>query len=419
MTLDVEKKTFHKNISELSLFVKELDSCYTRKEIINHILHGINAILNPMFSSFVERDMGILKTVDQTGDDISLKKIVTDNMYFEIYDWVIKQKQLAILKLSESDQFIFVPVIDYVEKEIVEHGMLVLNINNPEFDLRKEHISTINLLVKVTAICLTKHLKLKDANDYSKLQEEIRQELLMVRKLKKTISKESKSSKLNYNIIERDTLTFGGNVWYVCDISVDEVLVFIGQLSNKGLQASLIAGYVLGELESLGQNKKASIKPKTVLKYLNEGLNKVFRSTGISLDSWCGVFNTVTRNVVFADAKYPSPFLIWPEQHISNLQGLNAGENNSLGVNLNTVYEEACFEFPLRSKLVICNKYLLEAASRVGYRYDPSWLPQVLETIGGLSLGDLTNSLKSILSENITGTGNLYSRHALILEIIS
>lgn len=419
MTLDIEKDTYINNIDEISVFPKELDNFYIKEDVAKHLLVRTSTILSSVFSSYVERCNGTLNVICEVGDDSSVKNVFTSGMSFEIVDWVVEQKQLATLKLNENKQFIFVPVIDQREKDKIEHGMLFFNITSPGFELTKKQISIINLLVKITALHLTKLSMLKDLDDYSKIKEQIRSELLVTKKLKRLVSKESNSSKLQFCVLEKDTDTFSGDLWYVCDLDCDKTLVFVGQLNTKGFLASIIAGYLLGVLVNLKSHQEYCIKPGNILKLLNNALNKIFISIGISLDGWCGIFDTTLRKIIYASVRYPSPFLIWPEQHISNLSFPQDAEVNSLGVNLSTNFKEASFEFPKGSKLVICNKYLLEASSRVGYKYDPSWLPQVLETIGNLQLDEFTNSLKSILSENMIGTGEIHPRHALVLEIIS
>jgi len=170
-------------------------------------------------------------------------------------------------------------------------------------------------------------------------------------------------------------------------------------------------------MNSLKTKAEISLQPKEVLKYLNQQFNPVFKSTGITFNAWYGVFNIGARKVRFANANHPDPFLIGPEQQVSNL--ISKEKSKALGINLDSDFVETESHISSGSRLIICTNDLLEQAAKIGDRYDPSWLPQVLETLGSLSLSEMRNSLDSILSENVSGTASKSSRLALLLELSS
>jgi len=180
---------------------------------------------------------------------------------------------------------------------------------------------------------------------------------------------------------------------------------------------SLLTGYILGEMSSIKSNTGILLKPQEVLRYLNQSLNSSFKSTGVTVDAWYGIFNAGAKKVRFANANHPDPYLIGIEQQVVFMSVEADKKGSSLGININSEYKDSSMNIPAGSKLVICSKDLLEHAGRIGERFDPLWLPQVLETIGNLPLSEMKRSLEGILSESPNGTGLKPSRLALLLEI--
>ena len=225
------------------------------------------------------------------------------------------------------------------------------------------------------------------------------------------------SKKLLFSVLEDEYSAFNGNIWWISDLGSDISLVLFAQVLCKGAPAAMLGGFLLGEMNNLKAKAEISLQPKEVLKYLNQQFNPVFKSTGITFNVWYGVFNIGARKVRFANSNHPDPFLIGPEQQVSNL--ISRDKSKSLGINLNLNFIETESHIASGSKLIICTNALLEQAAKIGNRYDPNWLPQVLETLGSLSLYEMRNSLDSILSENPSGTASENSRLALLLEMPS
>ena len=170
-------------------------------------------------------------------------------------------------------------------------------------------------------------------------------------------------------------------------------------------------------MNSLKTRAEISLKPKEVLNYLNTSLNSIFKDTSISINAWYGVINISARKITFSNANHPPPYLIGPEQQVSNLITGDDKKCLPLGVNINSVFTESSSFIPYGSRLVICTQSLIDQAASVGNHYDTTWFPQVLETLGTLSLTEMKNSLDNILTGNKNGTAQKCSRLALLLEI--
>lgn len=430
MMIELEKVNKPQILSELIAFVHKLDKYSTKKDVASILLETVSIILNAKFSSFVEKDISGLKVLCQYGESSSIKNIFTNEMSNQIFDWVTSQKQIATFKMAESSQFIFIPIVDYdFDQKIVIHGMLVLHLPY-FFELKKDLNMALGIYSKLTAQSMTKFLSGQNAENVSKLQEDLKTELKQAAKIQKSISGNVEvitNKKILFNVLEYPEINSNGNIWWVKELDSDTTLVLIAQIgeiygnneSFKGVPSALLSGYLLGEMNGLVSKREISLKPKEVLLYLNKQLNFIFKNTGISINAWYGVFNVNSRKVRFSNANHADPYLIGPEHEISNLTFNSLEKVKALGVSLDSNYVESEKHIPGGARLVICTKDLLEHAAKVGDKYDSSWLPQVLETLSALPLSEMTKNLRSILSENSNGTAHNHPRLALLLEFPS
>ncbi len=397
-------------LQEINLIYEEMEKLNSKKDIATLFLESLNKHIQLKFLSFVENKDESLKVICQLGDSSHILHLFNEEMSKRIFDWVVSQKKVAALTLGGDKQFIFIPLMD---RSFV-HGMVVIH-TEPGFVFGKNTNLFVELLSKIVLMHMTKLIKNYDSEKYLRLKEQIKSELELTAKLQKSISGAESSKRLLFSVLEDDCSAFNGNIWWVSELGSDISLVFFAQIICKGAPAAMLGGFLLGEMNSLKTKAEICLQPKEVLKYLNQQFNSVFKSTGITFNAWYGVFNTGARKVRFANANHPDPFLIGPEQQVSNLI---AGEKNEpLGINISSAFGETESHIASGSKLIICTKDLLEQAAKVGNKYDPKWLPQVLETLGSLSLPEMRNSLSSILSENHDGTALKSSRLALLLEI--
>ena len=416
MSTEVKTQINLNLLSEILSLSNELEKLSLKKDIAALLLNSLQKILPLKFLSFVERNPDSLKVICQSGDSSSILNLFNKEMSEQIFEWVIGQKQLASLTLAGKHHFIFIPLIDQNKDESIVHGMLVLH-HNSNFALNKELNTFINIICKIAGLSMTKLLRSNDSEKYLKIKDQIKAELELTAKLQKSMSGLESNKKLLFSVLEDEYSTFNGNIWWLSDLGSDISLVLFAQVLCKGAPAAMLGGVLLGEMNSLKTKAEISLQPKEVLRHLNQQFNPVFKSTGVTFNAWYGVFNIGARKVRFANANHPDPFLIGPEQQVSTL--MSKGKGQPLGINLDSNFIETESFISNGSRLIICTNALLEQSAKIGNRYDPSWLPQVLETLGSLSLIEMRNSLESILSENVSGTASKSSRLALLLEMPS
>ena len=418
MVLELKKASSKEDLSVIISFINEIEKSSTKRDIVLALLTTLNSMLQAKFLSFVEKEDDLLKVVCQMGEDTYIKSAFSPSMCKEIFNWSMNQKKPMSLKLTEKEQFIFVPILDRCKNEDIEHGIVVLHISNSKFEFTREPNINFDILGKTAALTLTKLLKANELEQHMTLQEKTKSEMSDVSKVFKTISGSNNVKKMSFAVLEDKNSNSSDNVWWVDELDNNIGLVFVGTFHGILLGSSAImSAYLLGEINSLKTREKLLLKPADVLNHLNSQLNPIFKTIGISLNAWYGVFDLEKKSVRFANANQVDPFVIGPELVVTNLAIEKKGI--SLGINMNSVYTESYSNIVGGSKLVICTKNLLEQASRLGDKYDPTWFPQVLETVGNLPVNEMCNSLECILSESLNGTAQIMSRLALLLEMPS
>lgn len=407
------------SLNEINLFIKSLENLNDKKQIAAFLIEKLTMLFSPSFSSFVEKENGVLKVIFQSGNSSSIKETFNEKMSNAIFNWVIEQNKITSLKAGEDGCFLFLPLVDEVLNKRFEHGMLVLLLSDQRYKINKELTTIMNIMGKLTNHALTKIINLGNDKQYVDLREKLEFELKQTSELQKIISGTETNKKIAFSILGGEECGYSGNVWWIGEAGPDMTLVFIGQILCKGSPSAMLSGFLLGELNGLKSKADISLKPCEVLKHLNQQFNPVFKSTGITANAWYGVFNVEAKKIRFSNANHPTPFVIGPEQQVSNLISNTNNVGMALGININSEYAESVSNISSGSKLIICTKELLESTAKVGNRYDPMWFPQVLETIGSLSVSEMQSSLSSILSEASSGTGQNTSRLALLLEFPS
>ena len=410
-----------KNIStdrfgEINFFSTMLEKISSKNEIAELLLNMVSKLFQINFVLMVDREAGDLRVVSQLGNENFIVKTLKMAMSSEVITWVCEQNKPAFLNVSNDEQFVFIPLIDFYNGRKLNHGVVVINTKETNFSAVKELNLKLNILSRLASMALTKIVLYDRTSLLKDIRGKIKSDLKLTVKLQKSVSENSLSG-LRCMVLEDEDSVFNGNIWWTSNLKDDINLIFIAQVHCAGLPSALIGGYILGELNGLKNNPVLCRKPSEVMKYLNASLNFVFKGTGITINAWYGVLNVSAKTVSFSNANHPDPFVISGEQHVSKLADPSSQKGNPLGVNLNSIFTESELNISHASKIVICTKGFLDMAATVGNRYDSNWLPQVLETVSTLSLSEMHSSLKSILSGN--GTAKIAPRLALLLEFSS
>ena len=428
MTQQVQQGHTTNNLINIVSFANKIEALQNKNDLARYLLYVLNNLLKGKFLSFVEenKEESILNVLYQIGESEAVNKansIFNKELSVQLYKWVVSQKKVATLKLGRNEEFIFIPLVDHYQGKNIEHGMIVFCSGQARLTLSKDISTALNLMMKLSSYAMTKILIKQRFESIEDLKLKRNMELKLTAKIQKSMSPVMNNKKLLFEVLEDENSTFNGNFLWLGELNSDIMLVLMAQTvcdtnaGGKDIPSAMIAGYLIGEMNSLKTRAEISLKPKEVLNYLNTSLNSIFKDTSISVNAWYGVINISARKITFSNANHPAPYLIGSEQQVSNLISRDGKKYLPLGVNINSIYTEDSSFIPSGSRLVICTQSLIDHAASVGNYYDSAWFPHVLETLGTLSLTEMKNSLDNILLDNKNGTAPKRSRLALLLEI--
>lgn len=414
------------HVKEAIPVVSNISTCLSRSSLAALALDFLVKYTGAFFGSFVEKESNSLKVVCQIGDSTYVKKTFTRELCLEIFNWVTSKKKLAVLNLEESDQFMFVPVTYEEKGRPLVCGLFVLYCKSDSCEVSSELKKLIDFLGKIVSLSLANAQTREISKKHFDTSQKCREDSELVTKLRISISNNKDKKKISIKTLQNEDSISNDNFYWIDDSLEDSVTLLVCQTSAMNLDKlaqltflNILSSYVIGIMNGLRAKTGMLTEPREVLSYLNKKLYPVFRSTGVSINAWYGVFNINERRVNFVNANYPAPYLIGLEQQIIKLEPQDLRKGNSLGIDLSSEFSYGWTSIYSGSKLVICNQELIDKLSMVGSRYDPTWIVQLLETLGSLSLTQLKNNLENILSENYNGTVKEASRLALLLEIPS
>ncbi|MBI1857900.1 MAG: SpoIIE family protein phosphatase [Candidatus Melainabacteria bacterium] len=423
--LDQQRKTTKLKFSEyLSLFLANLEKQSSKDDIEKLVAKTIYNITSPLFLSCVRLSAdNKSEIVCQYGPDDQIKRaqsLFNEEFGFEMFEWISKQNKVISLVLADTEKFVFIPLCDCIGEKLIKHGLIMLKLQLTKDEINIDIKKFIEIIVRLSVIALSRlslrfEHRVKDVNN----PDVEKNDLKLALDMQKAMTEGSSNSRLLVKVLEDKKQQFDGNIWWINELNADISILLMAEINCKSkiVPSALLAGYLLGRMNSLKQQTEIALRPGEVLQSLNFGMDEIFKVASAEVNAWYGVINISARKITFANANYPEPYLIGPEQQVSLLKTNRNISGPPLGIDKNAEYKEDNFQVPLGSKLVICTHSMLEQAGRVGIKYDPKWFPQLLETLGSLSLRDMQMSLGNILSERENGTALKPSRLALLLEI--
>lgn len=412
---------------ELILFSQALEQCESKECIAKLVLNVLARVVKVKFLSFVSRldNEDELEVVCQLGDELfarQVQNLFSKNTSLEIYNWVFEQNKIITLQLANKEKYIFIPFQD-TSCNKHKYGVVLMLLDTSNDEISSDVKCFIDIINRLSCLYLTRHILKSNLGNVQANHENFNEDIKLASLIQRSLSNFSLNNKICFSVLEDANAAINGNLWWTCELTPDIVTVCMAKakinLNSHNYSSSMVAGYLLGEMNGLKTKADLSLNPVEVLKYLNKQLNTLFKNAAVTVDAWYGVINIGARKITFANANYPEPYIIGPEQQVGRLIPRGGNKGNSLGINLDSVYKEDTSFLPYKSRLVICTQELLERVSKIGDKYDPYWFSQVLETIGNLSLSEMKNSLDNILQDKKNGTGLKPSRLALLLELPS
>ena len=170
----------------------------------------------------------------------------------------------------------------------------------------------------------------------------------------------------------RAAYTIGGDFYDVFWVGPDQLAIFIGDISGKGVAAALLMARVSSELRVAAL---AHVEPSAVLSAMNDAIiasdQPELFFTAIYL-----TFDVKTGQVTLANAGHPSPYVCRPG---SRGEPIVAGASTAIGIFESPTFEATTFQLNHGESLVLYTDGVLEAADSAGRLYGVERLEACLE----------------------------------------
>ncbi len=185
-------------------------------------------------------------------------------------------------------------------------------------DADKENIK---LLAQFAAVAIDNSMLLKE----SLVKQKMDQELSTATEVQKAIlpGKDVKIDGVEVGTLYVPARHVGGDFYDIIEISADEFMVVIGDVSNKGVPAALVMSATMAIIRSqLAQFD--GIKPSDLMSHLNKILCEgIIKTESMFVTLFIALFDLKNRRLTYCNAGHPPP-LYWKDRE-KNIVGLKAG----------------------------------------------------------------------------------------------
>lgn len=227
------------------------------------------------------------------------------------------------------------------------------------------------------------------------------------------LSKSDSPDYLDYCIDYRAHHSIGGDYFGITKINDHKTLIYIGDVSGKGVPAAIMTGFLKNEISFVTNKYKTqnNISPGKILSEVNYSSINVFKATEQFTSAWCGIIDNNTKKITFASAGHDYPLLIRDEViYIDN----NNGPIMGLFETMNYVDAEIDFTYP--TKLILYTDGITDQEIQGGKRLNRAWL---LDTVKRFKDKSSRILCKSIINEVNTMSHNLPQHDDRLLIVVS
>src|SRR3989338_8912871 len=134
----LEKNISTDRFGEISFFSTMLEKISSKNEIAELLLNTVSKLFQINFVLMVDKKPDDLRVVNQLGNENFMVRTLKMAMSSEVITWVCEQNKPAFLNVSNDEQFIFIPLVDFHNGRKLNHGVVVINAKETDFSAIKE-----------------------------------------------------------------------------------------------------------------------------------------------------------------------------------------------------------------------------------------------------------------------------------------
>ncbi|OGI20147.1 MAG: hypothetical protein A3B68_00960 [Candidatus Melainabacteria bacterium RIFCSPHIGHO2_02_FULL_34_12] len=184
-----------------------------------------------------------------------------------------------------------------------------------------------------------------------------------------------------------------GDFYWICELAPHIIGILIGDVSGKGPAASLLTGYIIGEMKGLLENQRTSWDPAAFLTSLSDSIYEQNQYSDFYATAWYGIYDIVEGKIICSNAGHPSPYLMKGEvvERLNDEPGVPMGllsADDAVGG-----YVQKEFYLNPSDRMVVFTDGFTEQRQLNGTFVPESWFKDALLTHKKYTLKDLPEEL--------------------------
>lgn len=382
-------------------FISSIDPKTSREKILHE--HTATSIIS----------LGVGKEVPLIINKLSDKK----SEFIAVTD-IFKEPRLAKLNETEIDQlhktnaraFLAVPIS--FQNELF--GWLCFHQCNIPRNWTYEEISFIQSAASQVGVAINQAEMVQELTEY---QTKISRELKQASQLQSILLSAGADTNKNIPIAVcyQPHHNVSGDFYWINELAPHVISILIGDVSGKGPAASLLTGYIIGEIKGLLENQEAAWYPEIFLTSLSNSIYEQNQFSDFYATAWYGIFNLLENKVTCANAGHPSPYIMQGDlvNKFNDDPGVPLGLlsiNDKVG---SYIVKE--FDLKFQDRMIIFTDGLTEQRQLDGTFIGDTWLKEVLQNNKKYKLSELPEEI--IRKLNIASKGEKPDDDRLIVAI--
>ncbi len=269
----------------------------TSREIISHEYSATN--ITPLGVK-KENPLIINKITDKNPEFIAISDIYKEPRLIKL-----NEKEIEQLYQTSARAFLAVPLT--FQKKL--YGWLCFHQCNVPRNWSNEEISFIQSVASQVSVTINQAEMVEQLTEF---QTKLSRELKQAAQLQSVLLSAGADTKKNLSIsvAYHPHHNVSGDFYWVSELAPHKIGILIGDVSGKGPAASLLTGFIIGELKGLIEKQETSWYPEQFLTELSDSIYEQNQYSDFYATAWYGIFDLIEGKIICCNAGHPSPYLM-------------------------------------------------------------------------------------------------------------
>ena len=325
-----------------------------------------------------------------------INKLVEKKMDFISIVDIYKEPRLTKLNTKESEQlyktgaraFLAVPITFQTKM----FGWLCFHQCNVPRNWTSEEIAFIQSAASQVGVAINQAEMVEELTQYqTKISRELKQAAQLQSVLLSAGTNTDKNLPISVSYYPHHNVS--GDFYWVFELAPHVIGILIGDVSGKGPAASLLTGYIIGEIKGLLEKQETSWHPKVFLTELSDSIYEQNQYSDFYATAWCAIVNLIDKKIICCNAGHPSPYIL----HENSVNKINDEPGVPLGLlsvkDVTGGYVEKEFYLNPKDRMIIFTDGLTEQKQLDGKFIPESWLQEELLSHEKYTLKELPEEL--------------------------